>query len=83
MSAFLLTCFLNMNVDAKIYFKDVNNCLYYAEKLTEQSVQIPEKVESYKCMCKLVAYVNDKRDQSVLGGSMLQALIGPVTSLVG
>ena len=22
----------------KIYFKDVNNCLYYAEKLTDQSV---------------------------------------------
>ena len=61
MSAFLLTCFLNMNIDAKIYFKDVNDCLYYAEKLTEQSVQIPEKVESYKCMCKLVAYVNERR----------------------
>ncbi len=61
MTAFLLTCFLNANVDSKIYFKDVNNCLYYAEKLTEQSVQIPEKVESYKCMCKLVAYIDEKR----------------------
>ena len=61
MSAFLLTCFLNMNVDAKIYFKDVNNCLYYAEKLSEQRITIPEKVESYKCMCKLVPYVDVKR----------------------
>ena len=61
MSAFLLTCFLNMNIDAKIYFKDVNNCLYYAEKLNEQSVQIPEKVESYKCMCKLIPNIDPKK----------------------
>ena len=61
MSAFLLTCFLNANIDARIYFKNVNNCLYYAEKLTEQNINIPEKVESYKCMCKLVPYVDEKK----------------------
>ena len=61
MTVFMLMCYLNDVYNGGVYFKDVNNCLYYAEKLTEQSVQIPEKVESYKCMCKLVAYVDEKR----------------------
>ena len=61
MTVFMLMCYLNDVFNSGVYFKNVNDCLYYAEKLTKQSVQIPEKVESYKCMCKLVAYVDEKR----------------------
>ena len=56
----MLMCYLNLNLNASVHFRNLNDCLYYAEKLTDQKVEIPEKVESYKCMCKLMPYVNEK-----------------------
>ena len=61
MTVFLLICYLNTNIDDKIHFKNVNDCIFYAERLNKQMISVPEKVESYKCMCKLVAYVDEKR----------------------
>jgi len=58
MTVFLLICYLNSNIDDKIYFKNVNDCIFYAERLNKQMISVPEKVESYQCMCKLVSKVN-------------------------
>ena len=61
MTTFMLMCYLNLNLNASVHFKNLNDCLYYSERLNEQKVTIPEKVESYKCMCKLVPYVDETK----------------------
>tara|TARA_R100001129_G_C5170216_1_gene204601 strand:- start:45 stop:242 length:198 start_codon:yes stop_codon:yes gene_type:complete len=61
MTAFMLMCYLNQNLNGSVHFRNIKDCLFYAEKLSEQRITIPEKVESYKCMCKLVPYVDEKK----------------------
>ena len=43
----MLMCYLNNAFNGGIYFKNVNDCLYYAEKLTGQNINVPIKVEKY------------------------------------
>jgi uncharacterized beta-barrel protein YwiB (DUF1934 family) len=54
-------CYLNDVFNGGIYFKNINDCIYYAEKLTNQKINVPIKVENYKCMCKLIPSLNDKK----------------------
>jgi uncharacterized beta-barrel protein YwiB (DUF1934 family) len=61
MTVFMLMCYLNDVFNGGIYFKNINDCIYYAEKLTNQKINVPIKVENYKCMCKLIPSLNDKK----------------------
>ena len=54
-------CYLNGNFNASVHFRSINDCLFYSDKLSNQEVRIPEKVDNYKCMCKLVPYVDSKK----------------------
>jgi hypothetical protein len=56
----MLMCYLNNALNSSVHFKNINDCIFYVEKLNKQNVRIPEKVESYECMCKLVPYVDPK-----------------------
>lgn len=61
MTAFMLMCYLNNVFDSGIYFKSINDCLYYSEKLSDQNINVPVSVENYECMCKLIPNVDSKK----------------------
>lgn len=61
MTAFMLMCYLNNVFDSGIYFKSINDCLYYSEKLSDQNINVPVSVENYECMCKLIPNVDNKK----------------------
>ena len=63
MTAFLLSCMLIPSQMSKgaIYFKSVNDCTYYSERLSGQTFQTPNGSETYKCICKLVPKVNPNK----------------------
>ena len=44
-----------------IYFKSVNDCLYYSERLTGQQYDTEMGRQTYKCICKLVPQVNSNK----------------------
>ena len=62
MTAFMLACYLNGGAQGAIYFKSVNDCTYYTKFLSEQEFdsELGEK-QTYKCICKLVPQVNEKK----------------------
>ena len=45
-------------MEGGIYFKDVNNCLSYKNRLHNQTVMKGEKEELYQCMCKLIPKID-------------------------
>ena len=83
MTAFMLMCYLNDAFNGGIYFKNINDCLYYSERLSDQSINVPIKVEKYECMCKLIPNIDEKKVKVYQEVAMLTALIGPVSNLLG
>ena len=49
-----------MNI-AQIYFKSVNDCTYYAEKLSGQEFMSVNGNQTYECVCKLVPSINQDK----------------------
>ena len=63
MTAFVLACFLELasgksTPSGSIYFKNVNDCTYYAENLSGQIVESENGSQTYNCMCKLVPEID-------------------------
>tara|TARA_R110000796_G_scaffold159474_1_gene276347 strand:- start:66 stop:263 length:198 start_codon:yes stop_codon:yes gene_type:complete len=58
MTAFMLVCYLGLQVEGGIYFKDVNNCISFKKKLHNQIIMKNNKEEVYQCMCKLVPTID-------------------------
>ena len=82
MTVFMLMCYLNDAFNGGIYFKNINDCLYYSERLSDQNINVPIKVEKYECMCKLIPSLDNKKVKVYQEVAMLTALIGPVTGLL-
>ena len=61
MTAFMLVCYLGLQVEGGIYFKDVNNCISFKKKLHNQIIMKNNKEEVYQCMCKLVPTIDPKK----------------------
>ena len=62
MSAFLLACYLNGNLNGSLYFKSVNDCLYYSNHLSKQTYDTATGEEAtYKCICKVVPNIDPKK----------------------
>ena len=61
MTVFMLMCYLNEVFNGGVDFQNINDCLYYSKRLSNQNADIAINVEKYECMCKLVAYVDEKR----------------------
>ena len=38
MTAFMLVCYLGLQIEGGVYFKDVNNCLSYKKRLHNQTI---------------------------------------------
>ena len=45
-------------MEGSIYFKNINDCLSYKNRLHNQTILKGEKEELYQCMCKLVPSVD-------------------------
>ena len=58
----MLACYLNGVAQGAIYFRSVNDCMYYTKYLSEQEFdsELGEK-QTYKCICKLVPQVDEKK----------------------
>ena len=54
----MLVCYLGLQVEGGIYFKDVNNCISFKKKLHNQVIMKNNKEEVYQCMCKLVPTID-------------------------
>ena len=78
----MLMCYLNDVYNGGVYFKNVNDCLYYSKRLSNQNMNMSKEVENYQCMCKLIPNINPKKVKVYQEVAMLQALIGPVTGLL-
>ena len=62
MTAFMLACYLNGVSQGAIYFRSVNDCTYYTKFLSDQKFDNETgQTVIYKCICKLVPQVNDKK----------------------
>ena len=61
MTAFMLICYIGVQMEGGIYFKDINNCLSYKKRLHNQTIIKGEKEELYQCMCKLIPTVDPKK----------------------
>lgn len=61
MTCFLLSCLLGVANTGSIYFKNINDCLYYSKRLSGQTMETEEGTKTYKCICKVVPYVNPKK----------------------
>ena len=57
----MMVCYLGLKMEGGIYFKDVNNCLSYKERLHNQTIMKDEKEELYQCMCKLIPTIDSKK----------------------
>ena len=60
MTAFMLVCYLGATMEGGIYFKNINDCLSYKNKLHNQTIFKGKKEQIYQCMCKLVPKVDPK-----------------------
>ena len=59
MTAFMLSCYMNVIAQGAIYFKSVNDCTYYTKFLNEQEYDTETgQKQVYKCICKLVPQIN-------------------------
>tara|TARA_R110002126_G_scaffold65975_2_gene167873 strand:- start:977 stop:1177 length:201 start_codon:yes stop_codon:yes gene_type:complete len=62
MTAFMLFCTLNGFVDeGAIYFKNVNDCLRFEKKLSNQTYMKNNKEQVYDCICKVIPNVDPKK----------------------
>tara|TARA_R110001583_G_C5415716_1_gene387278 strand:+ start:77 stop:274 length:198 start_codon:yes stop_codon:yes gene_type:complete len=61
MTAFFLVCFLGMQLEGGIYFKNVNHCVMYKDKLHNQVVMKGQDEQKYQCMCKLVPNIDPSK----------------------
>ena len=61
MTAFILVCYLGLKMEGSIYFKNINDCLSYKNRLHNQVILKGEKEELYQCMCKLVPSVDTNK----------------------
>ena len=58
MTAFILSCMVGTADVGSIYFRSVNDCTYYADKLSGQQIKTEEGMKPYECICKLVPYIS-------------------------
>ena len=58
MTAFMLLCYLGLQAEGGIYFKDVNDCISFKKRLHNQVIMKNDKEEVYQCMCKLVPTID-------------------------
>ena len=58
--AFLLMCYLSGISSGSIHFANINDCLYYKDRLDGQSVKVGGEQKVYDCYCKLVMVNSDK-----------------------
>jgi len=58
-TAFMLVCFLSAKMEGYIYFKNINDCISYKERLHNQIIEKNNKEEVYQCMCKLIPDVKE------------------------
>ena len=61
MTAFVLACYLGTVSSGSIYFKNVNDCVYYADNLSGQVLETEDGSQRYECMCKLVPQEKTKK----------------------
>jgi hypothetical protein len=61
MTAFMLVCYLGLQVDAGIYFKNINDCIDFKKRLHNQVIMKDNKEELYQCMCKLVPNIDSEK----------------------
>ncbi len=62
MTAFMLACYLSGDLSAKLYFRNVNDCLYYSRYLGDQTYDSADgKQIIYECICKVIPRVNPKK----------------------
>ena len=61
MTAFMLACYLNGALQGSIYFKSVKDCSYYSENLSGQQLETQNGTKEYKCICKLVPKIDEKK----------------------
>ena len=62
MTAFMLACYLNGVAQGAIYFRNVADCTFDTEYLSNQTYDSAtgENME-YNCICKLVPRVDEKK----------------------
>ena len=62
MTAFMLACNLNGVAQGAIYFRNVADCTFYTEYLSNQTYDSAtgENME-YNCICKLIPRVDEKK----------------------
>ena len=62
MTAFMLACYLNGVASGAIYFRNVADCTFYTEYLSNKTYDSAtgENME-YNCICKLVPRVDEKK----------------------
>jgi len=56
----MLICYLGLKMEGSVYFKNINDCLSYRNKLHNQTIFKGKKEQIYQCMCKLVPKVDPK-----------------------
>jgi len=47
-------------MEGGIYFKDINNCLSYKDRLHNQTIIKKDEETTYQCMCKLIPKIDPK-----------------------
>jgi hypothetical protein len=60
-TAFMMVCYIGIQMGGGIYFKNVNDCMHFRNKLHNQVIVKGEKEELYQCMCKLVPSVDTNK----------------------
>jgi hypothetical protein len=58
-TAFMLVCFLGVKMEGYIYFKNINDCIAYKDRLHNQVIEKNNEEQIYQCMCKLIPEVKD------------------------
>ncbi len=62
MTAFMLYCTLNGFVaEGAIYFRNVNDCLSFEKKLSNQTYMKNDEEQVYDCICKLIPKVDPEK----------------------
>jgi len=61
MTAFMLVCYLNLNLEGGIYFKNVNDCINFKQILNNQTIVKNKEEDTYQCMCKLVPNIDSEK----------------------
>ena len=64
--AFLLMCYLAGNPQGTMHLSSINNCIYFRDFMTKQSVTMKNKdgkveTKMYECICKLTKVPEETR----------------------